>query len=152
MTFYGTPSKMPQGSSGMSITASQYGAAVVDSKTRFSQMAHSTWRLIVKFRFLLSTLILGAAALSSSSTYAQAMDPCSVYTCMAGISGVGASGGPACAVPIQTFFSIVVMDPYFDAPATSAARQEYLATCKGSSDAGNAAILAAIISEWGTTP
>lgn len=106
----------------------------------------------MKLRALLITLALGAAALTNAPVQAQSIDPCSVYTCMAGISGVGATGGPACIPATTAFFSIVVFDPLYDASATSVARRTYLMTCPGAEIATNAAILNAIIAEWGTVP
>jgi hypothetical protein len=46
---------------------------------------------------LLTILALGAAYMTTAPVQAQTVDPCTVYMCMAGISGFGATGGPACA-------------------------------------------------------
>jgi hypothetical protein len=104
----------------------------------------------MKLRSLFTTLALGTAILIGSPAHAQGSDPCSVYTCMAGVSGSGASGGPDCVAPSITFFMIQVWDPYYDPGATSAARQEFLTTCPGADEPTNAAILEDIISIWGT--
>lgn len=106
----------------------------------------------MKSRALILTLALGVVGLTNTTAYAQSVDPCSAYACMAGISGVGTTGGPACAPATELFFSIVIFDPYFDAPATATARREYLMTCPGANVATNAAILNAIIAEWGYIP
>jgi hypothetical protein len=71
---------------------------------------------------------------------------------MAGISGSGTSGGPACTPATTYFFSLVVFDPYFDAPATSQLRRGYLMTCLGATTATNAVVLNTIITEWGSVP
>jgi hypothetical protein len=92
------------------------------------------------------------AGLSTWPVQAQGVDPCIVYTCMAGISGAGTSGGPACAPATTYFFSLVVFDPWFDAPATSQLRRTYLMTCPGANMASNAMLLNAIIAEWGSVP
>lgn len=106
----------------------------------------------MRLRALVLTMTFGGAALTNTTVQAQSVDPCSVYTCMAGISGVGTTGGPACAPSTELFFSIAIFDPYFDAPATATARREYLMTCPGANVATNAAILEAIIAEWGYVP
>lgn len=92
------------------------------------------------------------AALAIAPVRAQSVDPCTVYTCMAGMSGSGTTGGPACTPATNYFFSLVVFDPYFDAPATAQLRRQYLMTCPGANVATNAAILHAIIAEWGSVP
>lgn len=104
---------------------------------------------------LLIVLALGSVALAVAPVAkAQSVDPCSVYTCMAGISGVGASGGAACEPSTNLFFeSLVVYDEEgFDAPATAALRYSYLMTCPGSQYATNAVILAGIVNVWYDTP
>jgi hypothetical protein len=93
-----------------------------------------------------------AIAMIGIPAHAQSADPCAVYTCMAGMSGAGAAGGPACTLATAFFFHIVVFDPYYDAAATSLARREYLMTCPGANVGTNAALLNAIIAEWGTVP
>ena len=112
----------------------------------------------MKLRALFTALILGAAALTAVPAKAQAMDPCTVYLCMAGISGFGLSGGPACVVPIQFWHAaapagLAVYDNSgFDAPASYAARSAYLMTCPGATTGTNAAVFAAIMAQWGSIP
>lgn len=111
----------------------------------------------MKLRILCPVLVLGLAT-SANPTHAQTLDPCSVYLCMAGISGAGASGGPACTAPVAFWHAaapagLAVYDEEgFDAPASLAARQTYLTTCPGAQVLGNAGILSAIIAEWGSVP
>jgi hypothetical protein len=71
---------------------------------------------------------------------------------MAGISGAGASGGPACVPATTYFFSLVVFDPMFDPGATAELRRTYLMTCPGANVPSNAVLLNAIIAEWGAVP
>ncbi len=106
----------------------------------------------MKLRAFLIAAVLGGIALSNTTAHAQSIGPCSVYTCMAGISVPGATGGPACVPAIDLFFSIVIFDPWYDAPATATARREYMMTCPGADLTTNAAILNAIIAEWGYVP
>jgi len=95
---------------------------------------------------------VAAAGLAVAPVRAQSVDPCTVYTCMAGISGAGTSGGPACIPATTYFFSLVVFDPVFDAAATAELRRAYLMTCPGANVTTNAAVLSAIIAEWGAVP
>lgn len=106
----------------------------------------------MKLRAPLLNLVLGTAALVMTPARAQVVDPCTVYACMAGMSGAGASGGPGCGPATTLFFSIAIFDPYFDAPATSMARRHYLASCPGADASTNAALLNAIIAQWGSVP
>ncbi|HXD35330.1 MAG TPA: hypothetical protein VN624_01670 [Rhodanobacter sp.] len=107
----------------------------------------------MKLLALLAILTIGVATvLTIARAHAQSVDPCAVYTCMAGMSGEGTTGGAACTPATTFFFSLVVFDPYFDAPATSQLRRQYLMTCPGANTGTNAAILNAIIAEWGTMP
>lgn len=101
----------------------------------------------MNLRTLLTAAAFGVAGLTLTPAHAQSVDPCAVYTCMAGISGSGTTGGPACAPATSYFFSLVVFDPYFDAPATAQLRRQYLMTCPGAQVATNAAILPAIIAQ-----
>lgn len=103
----------------------------------------------MKLSAFMITTALGVVALTTTAAHAQSVDPCSVYTCMAGISGSGATGGPACGPAIDMFFSIVIFDPWYDAQATAMARRQFMMTCAGADIATNAAILNAIIAEWG---
>ncbi|MCX7512381.1 hypothetical protein [Frateuria sp. STR12] len=108
----------------------------------------------MKLRIRSILLVVGTAAtgLTTASVRAQSVDPCNVYTCMAGISGAGTTGGPGCVPATTYFFSLVVFDPFFDAAATSQLRRTYLMTCPGANVATNAALLNAIIAEWGAVP
>lgn len=107
----------------------------------------------MKLRTLTSAvaLIFSVGMGLSAPARAQAPDPCTVFICMAGMSGAGSPGGAGCTAAIQTFFSIQIWSPWFNAPATSMARQNYLMTCPGSTGA-NAGMLSAIISQWGSVP
>lgn len=112
----------------------------------------------MKLRSLFTVLMLGATCMMSAPSRAQAMDPCSVYLCMAGISGFGASGGPACTVPVQYWHLVapaglaVYDNSGFNAPASYSLRRTYLMSCPGSTTATNAAVLEAIMTEWGMIP
>jgi hypothetical protein len=106
----------------------------------------------MKPRPLLTALAISATGLTMGGAHAQGADPCTVYTCMAGISGVGASGGPACAAPIAAFHAIQVWDPEFDSGSTASARRQFLMQCKPALLPANLAILNAIIAEWGYIP
>lgn len=95
-----------------------------------------------------------AAALGlglSAPAGAQTVDPCSVFLCMAGVTGSGASASPECAAPIGAFHAIQVWSPAFNPPATAAARRAYLMTCPGVVPV-NQATLELIISQWGYRP
>lgn len=105
----------------------------------------------MQLRIPLATLAI-ATGLSVAHAHAQSVDPCTVYTCMAGTSGAGTAGGPGCVPATSYFFSLVVFDPYFDAPATAQLRRQYLMTCPGANVTTNAALLNAIIAEWGSVP
>ena len=108
----------------------------------------------MKLRALFAPLALAAAiALTAEPAHAQVVDPCTVYTCMAGISGTGLSGGPGCTPATAVFLAISVYDPSFDPGATSLARRSYLTVgCPMASFATNAAILEAIMATWGEVP
>lgn len=95
---------------------------------------------------LAAALCLGLGA----PARAQAADPCSVFLCMAAVSGFGKPSAE-CAAPIAAFHAIQIWDPYFDSPATAAARRTYLMTCPGVVPV-NQATLEAIIGQWGYTP
>jgi hypothetical protein len=111
----------------------------------------------MQLRTLITTFIV-AAGLSITPAHAQTIAPCDVYMCMAGISGFGATGGPACA-PALAFWhapspaGLAVWTTYgFMAPASTALRRTYLSTCPGANVASNAAVMNAIITEWGSVP
>lgn len=103
----------------------------------------------MKLRALFTTLAIGAAA-SITSAPVMAQDSCYSYTCMAGMAGFGATGGPGCLPGTQSFFAIVIVDEEgIDYPATALARQVYLMTCPGATTDSNTGILEAIIAEYG---
>lgn len=106
----------------------------------------------MKLRPLLAALTISATGLAVGTAHAQSADPCSVYTCMAGISGSGTTGGPACTAPIAAFHAIQVWDPEFDSGATATARRQFLMSCPGAQVATNLAIVEAIIAQWGYSP
>ena len=113
----------------------------------------------MKLHALFVIFVLGTASLIFTPAYAQTADPCTVYICMAGISGFGASGGPACAPALTRWHSpapagLAVYHPPqgFNPPASAALRRGYLMTCPGANVATNTAVLNAIITEWGSVP
>lgn len=81
---------------------------------------------------------------------AQALDPCSVFMCMASVSGQGTPSA-SCVAPIAVFHSIQVWSPHFNSSATAAARRTFLMSCPGAT-VPNQAILQSIITLWGYTP
>lgn len=106
----------------------------------------------MKLRTISATFALTAAlglALSAPAR-AQAPDPCTVFLCMASMSGFGAPS-PGCAAPIAVFHSIQIWSPAFNPPATAAARRTYLMACPGAT-VPNQAILESIIAQWGYIP
>lgn len=114
----------------------------------------------MKLRAIFSYLALATACgLLTTPVRAQSIDPCTVYMCMAGISGSGASGGPGCA-PALVFWhapapSGLAVYAYgvFVPPASAALRQSYLGSCQpGINVPTNVAWLEAIIAEWGSEP
>jgi hypothetical protein len=119
-------------------------------------LTRSTRRYAVKIRALYATAVFGfTIGLITVPAHAQSVDPCTVYMCMAGISGSGASGGPGCA-PALAFWDaptpggLAVYDEIgFDPFSSYAVRQTYLMTCPGANALSNAAILQAIMLEWG---
>lgn len=113
----------------------------------------------MNLRTVLSTVLVGAAA-SMTPAHSQAPDPCSVYTCMAGMPGVvGLSGGPACTAALQFWHSpapagLAVYHPPqgFNPSASAALRRRFMATCPGSKVTTNAAVLNLILTEYGYLP
>ncbi|MBO9769999.1 MULTISPECIES: hypothetical protein [Xanthomonas] len=106
----------------------------------------------MKLRSIGATFALAAAfglGLGAPAN-AQAADPCSVFLCMAAVSGFGKPSAE-CAAPIAAFHAIQIWDPHFDSGATAAARRTYLMTCPGVVPV-NQATLEAIIGQWGYTP
>ena len=107
----------------------------------------------MQLRTLFIALAFGAIGSITAPAHAQTVTPCEVYTCMAGISGFGASGGPACTSTYTYWHSaLAVYSPYFNSPASAARRRGYLLTCPGATTATNAAVLNAIMGEWGWIP
>jgi hypothetical protein len=110
-------------------------------------------------RAVVATVLLGTAA-SMNSLHAQTPDPCSLYTCMAGMPGVvGLSGGPGCTASMQYWHTpapagLAVYHPPqgFNPPASAALRRTFMSTCPGSNAATNAAVLNLIITEYGYLP
>lgn len=108
----------------------------------------------MQLRILFVTMTLGAISLITAPVHAQTVTPCEVYLCMAGISGYGLSGGPACE-PSYTYWhtALAIYNPYFNAPASAARRRIYLLSCKpGSTFASNATVLESIMKTWGKIP
>jgi hypothetical protein len=111
----------------------------------------------MKIHTLFSTIaLITAVSLITTPVHAQT-DPCTVYMCMAGISGFGATGGPGC-VPALAFWDaptptgLAVYDWWgFDPVASYAVRQSYLSSpsCLGTAFPTNAAILGTIMATWG---
>lgn len=108
----------------------------------------------MSMRPLFAALVLSAISVVATSTHAQTVTPCEVYLCMAGISGYGASGGPACTASYTYWHTaLAVYSPYFNPAASYARRRAYLETCKpGAITLTNAAVLEAILNEWGWIP
>lgn len=107
-----------------------------------------------------ATLAVGiAVGLVCAPAHAQSIDPCTVYMCMAGISGSGLSGGPGCA-PALVFWHApapaglaVYAYGVFVPPASAAMRVAYLETCQpGLAAPTNVAWLRAIMAAWGSVP
>jgi hypothetical protein len=108
-------------------------------------------------RGLFTTIALGVAGLATTPVHAQSWDPCTVYMCMAGISGFGASGGPACAPALAYWHAptpagLAVYDVWtgFDAPASAARRMAYMDSCP--TITVNPAVVSAIIALHGSIP
>lgn len=113
----------------------------------------------MKFRSLLTAMVMGASCLVAIPSKAQSVDPCSVYLCMAGISGFGTTGGPACVAPIKFWHTpapagLAVYNPPqgFNPPASYATRRAYMMSCPGATDLTNAAAMEAILAQWGMIP
>lgn len=113
----------------------------------------------MKMLAVLSALTLCAASATMTTAHAQTLMPCEVFLCMAGESGVGAPGGPAC-LPATTYWhapaptGLAVWASYvFVPPASYTARQTYLTQgCPQSVVGKNAAALAKIMAIWGAEP
>ena len=106
---------------------------------------------------LLTIAALGTSCLVATPTRAQTVDPCTVYICMAGISGFGKSGGPACA-PALAFWhapapaGLAVYHPPqgFNPPASVVRRTTYLESC--ATTTVNPDVVSAIITIHGSKP
>lgn len=114
----------------------------------------------MKLSTVFATIAVGTAVgLVSTAAHAVVIDPCTVYVCMAGISGSGLSGGPACApalvywhAPAPAGLAVYVYG-VFVPPASAAMRGAFLKTCEPGLDAPtNVAWYEAIIALWGSTP
>ena len=106
----------------------------------------------MQVRTLFVTLAF-ATGMSLAPAHAQTVTPCEVYTCMAGISGAGATGGAACTSSLVYWHTaLAVYSPYFNPPASALRRRTYLMTCPGAQVATNAGLLSAIIATWGYVP
>jgi hypothetical protein len=108
-------------------------------------------------RGLFTTLTLGIAGLATNSAHAQTWDPCTVYMCMAGISGFGASGGPACTpalaywhAPTPAGLAVYHPPQGFNPPASAARRMAYMDSC--TTITVNPDVVSAIIALHGSTP
>lgn len=113
----------------------------------------------MKMRSLFTAVSLAAFGMAVGPAHAQGVDPCTVYLCMAGISGFGTSGGPACAPALAYWHAptpagLAVWASYvFVPPASYATRLSYMTTgCPAANVATNAAVLQAIMTEWGSEP
>jgi hypothetical protein len=114
----------------------------------------------MKLNTVFASLAVGTAVyFFSVPAHAQSIDPCTLYTCMAGISGSGLTGGPGCA-PALVFWHAptpaglaVYVCGVFVPPASAAARMAYMETCQpGLAAPTNVAWLGAIMAAWGSTP
>lgn len=111
----------------------------------------------MKLRALFTTVTLGAACLITAPVRAQAVDPCTVYMCMAGISGFGASGGPACAptlfywsAPAPAGLAVYHPPQGFNPPASAARRTTRIESC--TTITVNPDVVSAIIAQHGWKP
>lgn len=100
---------------------------------------------------------LGAACLASTAAKGQTVDPCTVYMCMAGISGFGTSGGPACApalaywhAPTPAGLAVYHPPQGFNPPASVVRRTTYMESCV--TITVNPDVISAIIAMHGSNP
>lgn len=107
----------------------------------------------MKIKAIITASALALATLSTPSHAQAAVDPCTVFLCMAGLSGYGASGGAGC-TPAVTYWhtALTVYNPYFNSSATAARRQAYMMTCPGANTGQNTAVFQAIMNTWGRVP
>ena len=111
----------------------------------------------MRLRIHLAALSLALSLVGlSTPAQAQAPDPCTLYLCMASISGQGSK--PANCIPSTTYWGIpveaggfaVYYYGVFVPPASYMVRQTYLNSCPGATNtANNSTILNAIMSQWG---
>ncbi|RST44218.1 hypothetical protein [Variovorax sp. DXTD-1] len=104
------------------------------------------------------SLALGIASLSTSAQ-AQAPDPCTLYLCMASISGQGSKPANCAAATVywgmpQLSGGLAVYDYYpvvqFNAPSSYMNRRSYMSGCRGATDTpNNSNIFEAIMNQWG---
>lgn len=113
----------------------------------------SLQRLLMNIKSIIAATALGIASLFTPTQAQATVDPCTVYMCMAGLSGYGASGGAGC-TPAVTYWhtALTVYNPYFNASATAARRQTYMMSCPGAQTGQNAAVFQAIMRTWGRVP
>lgn len=111
----------------------------------------------MKIRALLTTAALGAASVLTNPAKAQTTEPCTVYMCMAGISGFGASGGPGCApalaywhAPTPAGLAVYHPPQGFNAPASVVRRTTYMESCM--TITVNPDVVSAIIAMHGSNP
>lgn len=107
----------------------------------------------MKMLALSMTLALASGLGFAPSAHAETT-PNYVFTCMAGISGFGSSGGAACTPATNYFFETLVVwdEEGFDAPATAALRYMYMSLDPGTSVSTNRAIVNEIVNVWYGTP
>lgn len=114
----------------------------------------------MKLRSQLAALSLAALGVAgfSTSAQAQAPDPCTLYLCMASISGDG-TPSPSCTgtilfwhtpspsgLAVWTYYPVVK----FWEDISYQVRQQYMNSCKGATDTPtNQAVSNAIMSKWG---
>lgn len=106
---------------------------------------------------LFTAFAFGATSLITTPTHAQTVDPCTVYMCMAGISGFGASGGPACTpalaywhAPTPAGLAVYHPPQGFNPPASAARRMIYMDSC--TTITVNPDVVSAIIAMHGSIP
>lgn len=111
----------------------------------------------MKLHTLFTTFALGTACLITTPAHAQAIDPCTVYMCMAGISGFGASGGPACApalvywhAPTPAGLAVYHPPQGFNPPASATQRMTYMESC--TTITVNPDVVSSIIAMYGSIP
>lgn len=86
-----------------------------------------------RLSMLTAFILCGIGFTFATTAHAQTTIPaCVDFTCMAGVSGYGTSGGAACAPSLSRYLSYAVYDEEgFDAPLTAVERYLYMAECPG---------------------